>query len=206
MNLQAGSRDREQPLGPLLAEATGITAYLKHLWGLRASRYASRPSSGTPSAPDDAPVTEPRSEQAVGLTERVVVGAEESLRSAVLAPGRGHCFEGRRFDCVVDTFGLCSCKDPVRALQEMLKVRPSPTTRSPSLHQQAAGAPTRGPRLRTTHRTSERRQRSRGRPWQVPERCDTSRPLPMTTLTLLQDAVSKQRVHTVTYHLCCWRR
>lgn len=31
-------------------------------------------------------------------------------------------FEDDKFDAVVDTFGLCSMEDPVRALQEMSRV------------------------------------------------------------------------------------
>lgn len=136
MSLQAGSREQEDPQRLPQAAGTGITAYLKHLWGLRASRYASRPASSPAPPPDGAPIPQPWSEQAFGPTERVVLDSEESLRSAVLAPGRGYCFEGRMFDCVVDTFGLCSCKDPVRALQEMLKVSssPAPATAANTLH------------------------------------------------------------------------
>lgn len=90
--------------------------------GLRSSRYASRGTNG-PAAPSSSASDQQQTpQQASAVTERVVIDSEEALRSAVLAPKVGHCFEGRMFDTVVDTFGLCSCEDPVQALRQMLKV------------------------------------------------------------------------------------
>jgi ubiquinone/menaquinone biosynthesis C-methylase UbiE len=45
------------------------------------------------------------------------------LKTESLFVGLQYTFPEGSFDCCVDTFGLCSCSDPVQALAEMSRVR-----------------------------------------------------------------------------------
>ena len=49
-----------------------------------------------------------------------------SLNSVTLTDREQFHYSEGEFDTVVDTFGLCSCADPVAALKEMKKVRGQP--------------------------------------------------------------------------------
>ena len=55
--------------------------------------------------------------------EVVSLQRSDDVKSAILAPSLQYTFPEASFDCCVDTFGLCSCTDPVKALIEMSRVR-----------------------------------------------------------------------------------
>lgn len=54
--------------------------------------------------------------------EVVSLQSSDDVRTSILAPGLQYTFPEASFDCCVDTFGLCSCSDPVKALMEMSRV------------------------------------------------------------------------------------
>lgn len=54
--------------------------------------------------------------------EVISLQSSKDIMTAVLAPGLQYTFPEASFDCCVDTFGLCSCSDPVQALVEMSRV------------------------------------------------------------------------------------
>lgn len=75
--------------------------------------------------------SEPEAPQSEGLADtklrpvmnrKVVCFNSDNAAAIALTDKQQFCFQHGEFDTVVDTFGLCSCADPVAALQEMSKV------------------------------------------------------------------------------------
>eukprot|EP00892_Ulva_mutabilis_P011158 jgi/Ulvmu1/8414/UM042_0121.1 len=130
VNSLAATREEEEPTSQRQPFLARLYSFINRVRGLRSLNYASGPASGAvdngkarPSSTGEASQARQHTEEADARpVERVVLDSEDSIRAAVLAPSVGYSFEGPMFDSVVDTFGLCSCKDPVHALKEMLKV------------------------------------------------------------------------------------
>jgi hypothetical protein len=72
------------------------------------------------------PAPETKHESTAGKREVIALASSDDVRTAVLAPGLQYTLPSGSFDCVVDTFGLCSCNNPVVALREIAKVRLAP--------------------------------------------------------------------------------
>jgi hypothetical protein len=98
-----------------------FTARLRSLFPISGSKI---PSSGAVEEQKSSETCVSCADAQGGVQERAIrpLRCKEDILSVTLRGGERCCFSGVEFDTVVDTFGLCSCADPVAALRQMAEV------------------------------------------------------------------------------------